>query len=139
MPALEQHLAALQRALHRAAEVGELDRLGQVVQGPALHAQRGAGGVVDGGEHEDRELRLDLDRLRHQVHPARARHADVAQHQRDAVAAQLLQRLLARSGCVDLELLLYQELLEGVPNRLLVVHDQDLGGARRVGHSGLLG
>src|SRR2546422_5940098 len=35
-----------------------------------------------------------------------------------------LFRSLARSGCVDLELLLRQELFEGVPNRFLVVHDR---------------
>ena len=91
---LEQHLAALERALHRAAQVGQLDRLGEVIHGAALHAQRGAGRVVDGGEHEDRELRLDLERGGHEVHAACAGHADVAQHERDAMALELLQRFV---------------------------------------------
>jgi len=59
-----------------------------------LHAQRGAGRVVDGREHEDRELRLDLERGGHEVHAARAGHADVAQHERDAMALELLQRFV---------------------------------------------
>src|SRR5438876_1184197 len=65
----------------------------------------------------------------------------------ETLRAQLLQRVFARSGRVHLELLLLQELLERVPNRLLVVHDEDLDGAPspcapaasgHLGHSGLL-
>jgi len=132
---LEQHLAALERALDGAAQVGQLDRLGEVVHGPPLHAQRGAGRVIDGGEHEDRQLRLDLERGGHEVHAARAGHADVAQHEGDAMALELLQRLVPRAGGIHFELLLLQELLEGVPDGLLVVHHQDLDGPRHVGHS----
>src|SRR4029077_8845450 len=58
---------------------------------PPRLAQRAAGRVVDGGEHEDRQLRLDLERGGHEVHAARAGHADVAQHEGDAMALELLQ------------------------------------------------
>ena len=90
---LEQHLAAFQGTLHRAAQVGELDRLGEVVHRTALHAQGGAGRVVDGREHQDGELGLDLDGLGHEIDAAGSGHADVAQHEGDAVSSQLLQRL----------------------------------------------
>ena len=82
---LEQHLAALQGAMHGAAQIGELDRLGEVVHRTALHAERGAGGVVDGGQHEDRQLRLDFDRLRNEIDAARPGHANVGQHERHFV------------------------------------------------------
>src|SRR6058998_4001454 len=74
--------------------------------------------------------------LGHEIDAARARHADVAQHERDAVAPQLLQGLLPRPGGVDLKLLLGEELLEGVADRLLVVHDQHLDGPRALSHHG---
>ena len=92
---LEQHLTPLERPLDGARQVGELDRLGQVVHGAALHAQGGAGGIVYGREHEDGELGLDLDCLGHEVDPAGAGHADVAQHERYPVTPQLLQSLVA--------------------------------------------
>ena len=133
---LEQHLAPLERPLDRAPQVGQLDRFRQVVHGAPLHAQGGAGGVVHRGEHEDRELGLELDGLRHQVDAAGAGHADVAQHQGDAVPPKLLQGLVTGAGGVHLVLLLREELLEGVPDRLLVVHDQYLDGTGHIGHGG---
>src|SRR3989442_8381958 len=88
-----------------------------------LHAQRGAGGVVHGGEHEDREFGLDLDSLRYEVDAAGAGHPDVAQHERDAVAPELLQGFLTRARGIHFVLLLREELLEGVPDGFLIVHD----------------
>src|SRR2546425_7256847 len=124
LAALEQHLAALERPLHRPPQVGELDRLREVIHRAALHAQRRAGGVVHGREHQDRQLGLDLDRLGHEIDAARPRHPDVAQHQRHLVEPQLLEGLFAGRGGIHLELLLRQELLESVADRLLVVHNQ---------------
>ncbi len=99
-------------------------------------AQRGAGGVVHGGEHEDRELGLDLDGLRYEVDAAGAGHPNVAQHERDAVPPELLQGFLARARGIHFVLLLREELLEGVPDGFLIVHDEDLDGTRHIGHGG---
>src|SRR5713226_2642369 len=46
----------------------------------------------------------------------------------------LLPGLVTGAGGVHPVLLLREELLEGVPERLLVVHNQDLDGTRHVGH-----
>ncbi len=78
-------------------------------------------------QHEDREIRLDFEGLGDQVHAAGPGHADVAQHQRDLVAPELVEGLVAGRGGVRLELLLRQELLERVADRLLVVYDQHGG------------
>ena len=125
MPVLEMHLAALEGTLHCPAQVCELDRLGEIVQRAALHAERRAGCVIDGGEHQDGEIGLDLERLRHEVHAAGAGHADIGQHQRDLVEAQLLQRFLGRGCRVHFELLLLQVFPQRVPDRLLVIDDED--------------
>ena len=52
------------------------------------------------------------------------------------MASQLLQGLFPRPRRVHLELLLGEEFFEGVADRLLVVHDQDLDGPtpRVLGH-----
>ncbi len=125
MAILEMHLAALERALDRAAQVGKLDRLGEIVHRTALHAQRRAGGVVDGGKHQDGEIGLDLERLGHEVHAARAGHTDIGQHQGDLMEAQLLQRFVGRARRIHLELLLLQVLPQGIPDRFLVIDHED--------------
>src|SRR5260370_41990763 len=78
LPVLEQRLTAIERALQRTSEVGELDRFGEVILGPALDAQGGAGRVVDRREHEDGEVGLDFQGQGHQVDSAGAGHPDVA-------------------------------------------------------------
>ena len=125
MAILEMHLPALERALDGAAEIGELDRLGEIVHRAALHAERRAGRVVDGGEHQDGEIGLDLQRLRHEVHATGAGHADIGQHQGDLVEAQLLQRLVGRACRVHLELLLLQVFPQRVPDGFFVIHHED--------------
>ena len=129
-------LAPLERALDRPAEVGELDGLDEVVHGAALHAQGGARRVVHGSQHEDREVAIDFEGLGHEVDARSPRHADVAQHQGDPVAAQLVQGFLSGRGSVHLELLLGQEFLEGVADRLLVVDHQHRDGAVEFRHRG---
>src|SRR6202043_2672934 len=90
------------------------------------------------GQHEDREIRLDFEGLRDEVYSAGSGHADVAQHQRDLVAPEMVERLLARRSGIGLELLLRQELLERVADRLLVVHYQHRGASGRFSQRGLL-
>ena len=94
MVIFQVRLAALQRTLDRAAQVGQLDRLGEIIHRPALHAEGGAGGVVDGGEHQNGEVGLDFEGLGDEVHAAGSRHADIREHQRHLVQTQLLQRFV---------------------------------------------
>src|SRR6267154_4837539 len=83
MPVLELHLAALECTLHRPAQVSELDWLGEIIQRTPLHAECRARRVIDGSEHQDGKIGLDLECLRYQVYAARPGHAYNGQHQRD--------------------------------------------------------
>lgn len=106
------------------ARWGEVDRLDQVVQGPALHAQRGTGGVVDRGQHQERDGGLELHDLRNQIDTAGARQVHVQQHAGDLLAPEDGQRLLAGRGGHDLVALLSQELADRVPDRLFIIDDE---------------
>ena len=106
MAVLEQGFAALERPLDGAAQIRQLNGFGEIVHGAPLHAQRGRGGVDEGGQHEDGEVGLDLEGLGDQIHAARAGHADVAQHEGQLVPAQRRQGLFTGSGRQDVELLL---------------------------------
>src|SRR5439155_17524886 len=64
--------------------------------------------------------------------------ANVAQHEGNTVAAELLQRLVARACRVHLELLLRQILSERVADGLLIVDDEDLEAPRGLDHARLL-
>src|SRR5439155_5403973 len=114
-------------------QVRELDRLGEIIERTALHAERRTRRIVDGREHQDGKVGLDLECLRYQVYAARAGHADIGQHQRDLVEAQLLQGLLGRRRRVDLELLLLQEFPQRVPDGLFVIDHEDRDDARMSG------
>ena len=128
-----QHLTALQRTLNGPAQLQQLHRFGEIVEGPVLQAQCRGGRVVDCREHQDCEVGAELECLGHDVDAAHPGHADVAQHEGDIVmSAELPQRLLAGGGRMNQKLLFGEEPHEGVPNRLLVVHDED--GNRRGVH-----
>src|SRR5207253_8149383 len=84
------------------------------------------------------EVRLGFQGLWDEVRSARPGHANVAQHEGDTVAAELLQRFVARTRRVHLELLLRQVLSERVADGLLIVHDENLEAPRRLDHAPLL-
>jgi hypothetical protein len=98
-PRLAQCFDVAQGLVDRRLEVRKIDRLGQKIEGTAVH--RGADiGHVAIGRNDDRRERvitfLDLLQKRQPVHP---RHVDVAHHHVDAAAiAQHFQRLGAVVG-----------------------------------------
>ena len=95
--------------------------------------------VVDGGQHEDGELGLDLERLGNEVDAACPRHADVGKHERDFVQTELLQRLVGRAGRIHLELLLLEKLPQRIPDRLFVIDHEDRDDTRMSSQRGSLG
>ena len=126
--ALEGGVPLLQRALDGAAEVAQIDGLDEVVERAALHAECGAGRVVDRGQHEDRHVRLELQDPRHQLDAVDAGEVHVEQHAGDLLAAEHGEGLLARGRRRDLVALEDQILPHRAPDRLLVVHDQESHG-----------
>jgi hypothetical protein len=121
---LEYGGPSAERALDRARQVPEIDRLDQILEGAPLHAERGGRRVIDRREHQDGEAGLEVEELRNQVEPARARHPDVEQHRGHFLPPEQLERLRAAAGGRDLVALEGQKLLEGRANWLVIVHHE---------------
>ena len=128
-----------ERALDGAAEVGEVDRLDEVVERAALHAERGGGRVVDGGEHQERDASGSSSMIRGTrsmpLVPGRFTSSSMPVI---FCRRRIAERLLAGGRDDDLVPLLDEILPDGVADRLLVVHDEQGDGAIRSGTRGLL-
>jgi hypothetical protein len=122
---LEQQPATVQRLLDRAVQHRQLDRLEQVVDRAGRERRARGGRVVHGAQHQDRQVRIDRVRLRHHVDAADARHAHVAQHEREAARRHRRQRGRARGHRLDLVAARAQEAAEREADGLLVVHHED--------------
>ncbi len=123
--ALDHRVPTPEGALDGPQQVGQVDRLGEVVHGPPLHAEGGAGRVVDGREHQDGGVRFDLEDPGHQIDAVGVGHPDVEEHAGDLLALEDVDRLGAVAGGGDFEVLLREEPLEGAADRLLIVDDED--------------
>src|SRR3954453_6760457 len=121
--ALQHGAPAPQGVLDGPAQHREVDRLDQVVQGATLHAEGRAGGVVDGREHNEREVGLQLQHPWHQVDAAEPGEIHVQQHSGDFASLQQTERLVPRGRCRDLVSLVHEILPDRAPDGLLVVHD----------------
>ena len=66
-----------------------------------------------------------FEHLGHEVDAAPSRHAHIQKQNRDLLPLQDPEGLVPRRRDGDVVPLLGEELLEGVPDRLLVVHDED--------------
>ena len=118
-------VAASQDALYRPQEVREVHRLDQVIERPALEAERGGRRIVHCGEHQDREVGVLIQELGDQVGPGLVRQPEVEQHAADPPGPHDVESFGAGRRGVDVVLLLGQEAAEGVPDRLLVIHDEN--------------
>ena len=121
---LDPVLAAAERAGDGAAQHVEVDRLGEVVERAALHAERGGGGVVHGGEHEDRHVRLGVDDPGDEVDAAGPGQVHVEEHAGDLAAAEHLERLLAGGRDRHFVPAPGQVLLQGIADAVLVIDDE---------------
>ena len=82
-PRLAQDLEVSKRLGDRRLEVGEVDRLGQEIEGAAVHRRADVGHVAIGGDDDGRKLLLGLLQLLQQRQAVHARHVDVAHHHVD--------------------------------------------------------
>ena len=103
-PRLAQPLDMRQRLVDRRFEIGEVDRLGDEIERPAVHRGADVGHVAIGGDDHRRErlvALLDLLQQGQAVHP---RHVDVADHHVDGGAVgQHFERLDAVTGKAKIE------------------------------------
>ena len=129
-----RHAGAPQRGLHARAELAHRERLGDVVVGAELEAEHLVDLLRLGREHDDRHRRAlraqplaDLEA----VHP---RQHQVEHHEVELLLGEARERLAAVGRLHDLVAVALEREREQCLDRLLVVDEQDAGGA--VGHVG---
>ena len=106
-------------------EVGEVERLGHVVEGADLERVAGEVDVLVGGHHDDRHRRRHLAQAPQRLDAVETGHADVEEHEVRPTVGQHRQRLRAARGGGDLVAVLREVLGEDVTDGLLVVHDEN--------------
>jgi hypothetical protein len=122
---------AAQHGADAAAQLGQAERLGDVVVGAGLEALHRVGLAVERGEHDDRDhvalgAQLARDVVARRPRPQR----DVEQHHVEAVLRRVRERLLAVGHRGDVVALARERALDQRAEVRLVVDDQDLEGAR---------
>jgi hypothetical protein len=109
----------------RPGEAGEVDRLGEVIHRPALHAQGGGGGIVRAGQHQDHDPGHQLEHLGNQIDGVPAGHADVQQDHVELLPLQQPDRFPGGGSHADLVALLREVLAKAVPDRLVIINDEN--------------
>ena len=131
---LEDEPPLLERLRDARADVLELVRLGDVVHGADGEAVHGDLDVGDGGDHHDRgvgQARADLSQQLEAVH---LRHAQVAQHERDGVLLELLERLDAVRRLDALKAVVSHQVHQHLAQARLVVDDEAVRSGVRDSH-----
>ena len=114
------------------AEDHGIERLREVVVGPDLDAADDALGLVDGGDHDHR----DVTRIRRRLEPLEDRdavelgHDDVEEHDVDRLVGEQLERLRSVCRGADRMAVLLEEASEQLPADAVVVGDEDRGATR---------
>ena len=134
-PAVELDL--LERLLDVDFQLGEMERLGEVVVGAMLHRLDGGLDAAVGGEHDGFELRLTFLELLQELDAVHARHVQVEQGD-VAAGRQHLQCFFAGAGRRDVQALLLKALAKRLPQLLVVIDDQQADGGVRGCHGRIL-
>ena len=128
----------LDRALDEQADDFEVEGLGQVVVGAALHRlDRVRHGRLRGHDDDRRATSIGAC-ARHHIEAARLGHPDVDEGDVDIAAGEGGERLLSTGRLHDLVALRAERLAEHPADRALVVDDENAGGdgLRHGRHSG---
>jgi hypothetical protein len=117
-------LALLDRLGHHLPDLLLLERLLDVVEGTGLDRRHGVVDAAEGGDHDDRRLRLPARGLAQHLHAVDARHLEVGDHHVD-IAGDELQRLGAIGGLDHGVALALQNGAEDPPQVGFVIRHQD--------------
>ena len=104
-----------------------LERLADVVEGAALHRRDRVLDRRVGGDHQHRQVVVDLLELVERGHAVHARHHHVDDRRVERHRPGQLEPLRRRRGQAHLVALARQQRLEDLPHDLLVVDDQNRG------------
>jgi hypothetical protein len=129
--AVLQGLAMVKGALHGVDQVLALEGLEQVVVSAAAHGVNGNADVVDGGDHDDRKLRLlTMDALK-EGDAVAVLHHDICEDQVKGIAFQDVQALAATGSQLHVVALALKSGTNHGADVRLVVNDQNAGDAAR--------
>ena len=122
---LDREVALVEHSFRRGRQVGELDRLHEVVHRALRQRLGGRGRVVHGREHHDREVGVDLQREGDELEARHARHAHVGEHQHELLAGEQVERGRAGFAGGHIVAARAEELAQRAADELLVVHHDD--------------
>jgi hypothetical protein len=105
--------------------LGQIERLGQIVHGAVLQVLYGIAHLRMPAEHQDREIRIPLQRAREQLAISGSKQARIGKHACDLLPCQDAERLFAEARREHLVAAMGQMALDGLSYRRLSVHNQD--------------
>jgi hypothetical protein len=117
------------------AEVPQVNRLDQVVQGAPLHAKSCTRGVIHRRKHEDSNGGLEIHDLGHQLDPIDPGEVHIQQYAGDFLPLQDGQGFFTGGRGGDLVSLQNQELPERVTYRFFVVYNEQCDRPIGKGHA----
>jgi hypothetical protein len=116
-----------QERLHLRTELGDRERLGDVVVGAELEPEHLVELVVAGREHDDRH-RTTRPQLPADLEPVKLREHDVQHDEVNLLLAETLERLLAVRRLNDRVAVPFERKRQDFPHRHLVVDEENRGG-----------
>ena len=120
-----------QRPLQGQQDLVEVERLGQVVVGPAAHRLDRGGRAAEGGDDDHRQVGQRRPELGQHVQAVAAGHLEVKQHGVGASCGDPRQRLVAVGRLEGMIALGLEQQHEVAADRAVVVGHQDRGGVVR--------
>ena len=128
-----------ERARDGGEELLHAKRLGDVMKSPRLDRIHGTLDRPEGGRDDHRKPRVAALDLREELASLHPRHHLIGHDDIHGPGRDQLERLLAARRRHDVESRFPQLLIEHHPHRLVVLHDEDAGFARRSAVRGVLG
>ena len=115
----------MQHPIDRQREVGEFDRLHEIVHRPLRQRLSGGGRIVHRRQHHDGEVGVDVEGDGDQLETRHTRHADVGEHQHMFFAGEQVECRRRRVAGAHLEAARPEELGERRADEFLIVHNED--------------
>ena len=132
-PVLLDQPDALEGPVDDAEEVVPLQRLGQIVEGPLLHGLLGRVQGAMARHDDDQGGRIFAAKAADKRKAIRPRHAEIREHQIEALPPPLVESLLRRPSGLDFVVFGREDGAKDLALRRLIIHDQDLSFVHAVG------
>ena len=114
------------RLVHELDRLVDIERFGQVLEGPALVSRDGVLEVRVRRDHDDRQLRAGVAQALEQRDAAHAGHAHVGDQDVGRPVSDCLEQVLGPLETAGIHIGLLERLLEDPAHRLVIVDDPDV-------------